>query len=156
MFLIANDEKYSTADQSLLLVSTNTINGNDILGQYKSTQMIYETKDTTTTVSHQMITNIKVYDDFIIFEQMFPNDITINNNSSTRLSSDDIITSFPSFVINDDDDVKKGYAHYVSWYYQDVPDSNRRKTLVAPGFLTPTFGEWSSTTQLAGGVGGTG
>ena len=49
-------------------------------------------------------------------------------------------------------------SYHLSWYYEDLDSENKksRKLLKAPGFTTPTFGEWNSNTLLAGGIGGTG
>ena len=46
-------------------------------------------------------------------------------------------------------------SYHLSWYYEDLDSENKksRKLLKAPGFTTPTFGEWNSNTLLAGGIG---
>jgi hypothetical protein len=51
--------------------------------------------------------------------------------------------------------VPRGYAHWDSWYYPDA-ETQARKLLVAPGFPSPLFGGWNSTTILPQGIGGTG
>lgn len=65
------------------------------------------------------------------------------------------MTNFPSFILFDDNEISRGYAHWDSWYYPDS-ETNSRKLLVAPGFPSPLFGSWNSTTILPQGIGGTG
>jgi hypothetical protein len=74
------------------------------------------------------------------------------------------VTSFPSFDIFDDSTLK-GYAHWDSWYYPDQhtsrsspksSDNTHRNLLVAPGFPSPLYGQWNSTTVLPEGIGGSG
>jgi hypothetical protein len=100
---------------------------------------------------------------WIVFEQIFE---TLLQNTSTG-NADSIVTNFPSFSLFDDE-IKRGYAHWDSWYYPDqhtqtqakVRTQNlakeKRKLLVAPGFPSPLFGEWNSSTVLPEGIGGSG
>jgi hypothetical protein len=99
---------------------------------------------------------------WIVFEQFFEKEF--QNTSSAN--ADSIVTNFPSFNIFDDE-IKRGYAHWDSWYYPDqqaqasqTPEQRTiertRKLLVAPGFPSPLFGGWNSSTLLPEGIGGTG
>eukprot|EP01034_Spumella_vulgaris_P024040 gene24040-30337_t len=58
-----------------------------------------------------------------------------------------------------------GYAHWVSWFYESdgtsstigrVEDHVSRRTLVAPGFSSPQFGQWNENLNMTGGIGGSG
>ena len=100
----------------------------------------------------------------IIFESKFPN--ALNNTSSGDANA--LVSGFPTFEIDRSHATSRGYAHFVSWYYDDpnselhedsqsYNDKNeRRRLLVAPGFTTPRMGSWSDETKLSGGIGGTG
>ena len=111
------------------------------------------------------------------FESKFPN--ALNNTSSGN--ADALVSGFPTFEIDANHATSRGYAHFVSWYYNG-PDSRvhqsqdkeeqlvdndndnnngrksdgRRRLLEAPGFTSPIMGSWSDKTKLSGGIGGTG
>lgn len=137
----------------------------DKLGNYVEYQLTYENEN-----KEQMVNKLKLYDNFVIFNQFFPQELV----GTSIGHADGLCTTFPSFVI-DDSDGGDGYAHWVSWFYgRDVNAhsygnddensygnrhsgrSSSRRLLVAPGFQTPIFGEWNSRTMVSGGIGGTG
>ena len=116
------------------------------------------------TCSTRLQSKIRLYaDDFIVFEQFFPHQLT---QTASPSGADDIITSFPSFGIAKVDE-GVGFAQWIGWFYENlntastatgtrIVDQHHRKTLVAPGVTFPQIAEWSDNTLLLGGVGGSG
>ena len=165
IFVRHQQHEYSTLDQSLYVQSPESVHIEhhaDSLGKYEEVVLPFSSKNQPKEVL--MLAKIRLYaDDFIVFEQFFPHQLT---QTASPSGADDIITSFPSFVIAKDDE-GVGFAQWISWFYENlnttstatatrIVDQHHRKTLVAPGFTSPQLAEWNDNTVLLGGVGGSG
>lgn len=155
VFIHHSNKYFSTKDSTLQILSQSHRFGHDILGSFEEYSLTYgQVQDIF------MIGIIKVYDDdFITFDQQFPNKLT----GTSVENADSIISGFPTFKIFDSqENAGAAYSHWISWYYTDssIIQSSlhpvNRRVLVAPGFINPLFGEWNSNTSLQGGIGGTG
>lgn len=155
VFFHANSQRFTTADGSLKLSTFLEEEGEDSLGTFSRQAMTFVANNAA-----EMLATISTYDGFIVFEQQFSEPIT---QCSTG-NADTLSSGFPTFQIhNKEQRNPTGYAHWVSWFYDttvtpedEMEKGGRRRTLVAPGFLTPSFGPWSDETLLFGGIGGTG
>ena len=181
VFVYSNGKKYSnhanTQNQLYLTSTQTTFSNNKILGEYKETSFLFESEDGVAAIE----CIYEVYKDTVIFKHYFP--IAMNNTNANDM--DAIITSFPTFDLKSSTerseypgDGKKpseksfekkksplGYAHWVSWHYEDeetvttsdstsdsttAPSneedlhlSKHRELLAAPGFISPDYGLWS-------------
>jgi hypothetical protein len=158
IFIHFNDRYYTTTDSSLTLIKQRTRQNKDSLGSHEEYTLSYAINDESTK-ENEIIFNgiIKVYDDFVLFNQQFPKGL---KNTSTN-NADLIVSGFPTFVLQDRSDCGQrspvGFAHWVSWFYKSASvAAGRRSTLVAPGFATPVYGKWDDATLLQGGIGGSG
>jgi len=79
---------YTTADDSLSLVSIAVNEGVDNLGPFKEHSMAW-----TTITSAKWGTNVRVYNDCVWFEQFWVG----QGNTGTATTPDSLISSFPSF-----------------------------------------------------------
>lgn len=149
VFVRSNGKMYTTEDRSLRYSNITKEEGIDRNGHYVAHTFYYSLENGTIMLKASMtLTGGK-----LLFKQVFPQQL----DGTSANDPDGLISSFPTFEI-DDYQGTRGYAHWVSWYYEDLDSENKksRKLLKAPGFTTPTFGEWNSNTLLAGGIGGTG
>lgn len=160
-YIYANNKKYSTADNTLVLNNTYQVTDYDPLGKYYEYAFVYNLIDTDSNV----IFSMKIYNqtngaiESIIFKQYFPDTLT---GCSTG-NADILVSNFPSFNIQDFSD-DAGFAHWVSWYYgPDHPTynktdtkSNSKYSLPAPGFISPVTGLFNNQTSMPGGVAGSG
>ena len=154
VFLRSGGALKSVENGKLQFKGTSRAKGSDGIGYFTETQINYVVNDDSVkSQTVHFVAKIKVYaeSDAIVFEQHFPNGVL----GSSSGDADGLISGFPSFEIRDDDG-GKGSAHWISWYYGQKDRAERRKLLIAPGFLTPTFVGWSSNTTLPGGIGGSG
>jgi hypothetical protein len=114
----------------------------------------------------------RIYENSIVFEQYFPHEL----NGTSAGEKDGVVSGFPTFAARSRtekaDDIEKGFAHWVSWHYDDKVTSAapseevaaKRRLLVAPGFISPAYGLWSDMgkkndaggVNLSGGVSGSG
>ncbi len=157
VFFRSANKLYSTIDGSLNLASVSSeAASNRELGDFLKYTLTYETVDD----DKQMVGDIWVFDDFIVFDQHFPQTLT----ECSAGNADALVSGFPSFTMQNSDSGSSehtsaavGYAHWVSWFYETVSvEENHRRALVAPGFQSPTFGLWDESTSVLGGIGGSG
>lgn len=149
--LRANNTLYSTEDRTLRLKNITKTQGTDNLSFYTTHTFDYGKPGEDDIL---LKASMKLSDGKVYFQQLFPQQL----EQTSAGNADELISSFPSFEISREDGTR-GYAHWVSWYYDDPEheeDASHRKLLKAPGFSTPTYGEWGSEMILAGGIGGTG
>lgn len=153
VILHANNKTLSTSASTLSLktYSESPNERVDELGSYFENLLHYWSPDA------EMICRVKVYrhSDTLVFEQSFPRQV----NESSVGNADHISSGWPIFVtISEQARERRGYAHWVSWFYENDERENRRDLLIAPGFASPQLGYWNSETfsKLKGGLGGTG
>lgn len=153
VFLRANNELYSSRDSSLSLTGVSASPGRDGVGSFDMTEMTWQTRSGVT-----MKTNIKEYENCVIFGQSFPDEVVGTSSGD----ADKLITAFPSFTVSDEDQ-PEGYCHWISWYWfnqSNVPNAqasrSRRELLEAKGFQSPVYGRWRESTVMYGGIGGSG
>lgn len=156
--------------------SSTKFMGEDSIGTFEKTSLFLRSSDGLA----EMECAFRLYERSIVFEQYFPSQL---NGTSTG-NKDMIVSGFPTFtsrnVIKKQGQigVQKGYAHWVSWHYDDKVTSStsasrenmksdeekRRRLLVAPGFISPAYGLWEEMGEendagginMSGGVSGTG
>lgn len=149
-FLRANGQRHSSADGSLLLKDSRVLAGSDSIGQYQSTDMLWE----STSGGVRMTTSVKQYQSCVVFGQTFPDGATDTSAGDANA----LVSAFPSFEITKGDE-PAGFSHWISWYWLNQssdPSSRRRQLLEAKGFDSPVYGKWSESSVLYGGIGGSG
>lgn len=153
VFLHYEKKLRSTKDESLTVIRRSSSRSKDKLGSYQQYQ--FTLADPATPTDEVFVGTVKLYSNFILFEQSFPREL--QNTSFDQ--ADYLVSGFPCFTIEDAHE-PAGYAHWVSWYYNTTTvssaDPARRNLLVAPGFRTPVLEAWDSASAVPGGVGGTG
>jgi hypothetical protein len=165
VFIYSNGVQYSQHALTLSSGNVRSVIGEDNMGVFDETFIDFS--DSADALKVLMIGSIRKYHDGsnVVFRQYFPN--TLQSTSSG--DPDGLISSFPSFEMFEGNgvaagsrDAGLGYAHWISWFYDQQPTSKslrsnfRRRALVAPGFSTPQHGTWDTDTRLSGGIGGSG
>lgn len=147
VFFRADNQIYSTEDNSATLLYRKETAGQDKLGAFVRHDLAFGANNTV-----QMIGSVKQYASSVVFEQSFPDGLRATSSGD----ADGLVTAWPTFAISEEQTVPQGFAHYISWIYDFNAAPSKRKLLVAPGFATPVFGAWTAATALPGGIGGTG
>jgi hypothetical protein len=148
-----NRTTHSTSAGNLVVKDVRTTTGTSALGIFNATTVTF----VSTTNGKAMDATIQQYASYVVFDQTFLSplmDCSIEN-------ADALISSFPSFQLGKQSP-RLGFAHWISWLYLDssmsmvAPSSHHRKSLVAPGFQSPVYGEVTESSFLPGGIGGSG
>jgi hypothetical protein len=150
-FVRSGGQLYSTEDKSLILQNVTKYEFRTDNGVMLSYVLDYAAADGVVLMQGIVELNEEAN---IIFKQFFPQ--ALENTATEGNNPDSLISGFPVFEIEEKDH-SRGYAHWVSWFYDEPEATTRqRKLLVAPGFTSPRFGEWANDTVLSGGAGGSG
>jgi len=171
----AGVEYSSAADEfsprKLRVVETGMATGVDKLGEFEQTSLLLKSSNGLA----QMECRFRQYEEVIVFEQHFP----VQLNGTSTGDKDAVISGFPTFTADSAAQtaagLQKGFAHWVSWHYddkvttgaaqtEDEGGNQARRLLVAPGFVSPAYGRWgdmavpneAGAATLSGGVSGSG
>eukprot|EP01095_Lingulamoeba_sp_RSL-Kostka_P008909 TRINITY_DN3039_c0_g1_i1.p1 TRINITY_DN3039_c0_g1~~TRINITY_DN3039_c0_g1_i1.p1 ORF type:complete len:790 (+),score=190.98 TRINITY_DN3039_c0_g1_i1:60-2429(+) len=110
-----DDTWYSTSDGSLEHLDTIISYGSNTYGVYQSYSDIWKTNSTINRT--EFVTEVKLFDNFVIFSQFFPYGAT----GTTIKNTEKPITVFPTFA-REKNETKLGYIHYNDdmggWSYQ--------------------------------------
>ena len=166
VYIRANDQVYSNAHHPPSLVLQNITKVEKLKDCGFEKKHIFYYGDVYGKL--MMEASMSLCAGLITFEQKFPNEL----NGTSSGNADHLVSGFPTFEAGNAHSTSRGYAHFVSWFYEDAEQpyprdpnlrkimtseaKDRRRLLVAPGFTTPRMGAWSNELLLTGGIGGTG
>ena len=128
-FMVRNNSRsFSTEDGSLKLVYFDESLGGDILGSYTAHQVAW----TTTDGAVNLITSVNVYENepAISFTISFPGGL----NKSATGNAYDIISSFPSFLV-EELDLQRAFLSYGGNFASKVQIDSWGSTVPIPGGL---------------------
>ncbi|XP_070579108.1 uncharacterized protein [Ptychodera flava] len=116
-FFVVDGTKFSSPGNLKLLNISSSSQGADILGNFESWTLIWQTEPRSGGHGKQIITGVKAYKDIpaIGFSQYFPQAL----EGTSVKSYDSVCTAFPSFLV---DGVKgeKGYLSYGGEFLDDT------------------------------------